>query len=220
MMSQPRGGRPSRAQSALKRQAILQAARDLFVSEGVDRVSMDAVAAKAQVSKATVYEHFGDKQNLFTAILHDASSSMTATAQRVLDEHLSDDAPIRTVEELEAALTAAMIDLGDAMVSSDEYSAVFALVAQHRQRTSDPTSDVSTEVVEEAFAERIRHFVGLGLLDTEDPRTAADHFTALTMLLAYNQQPIAALVDPERVKQTMIDGVRLFIRGYRARAHE
>src|SRR3954464_10555218 len=89
-----------------KRKAILAAARDLFVHQGVDRVSMDAIAAQAAVSKRTVYDYFGDKRRLFLAILSDASESMSATARQALDEHLPMDARIATAPQLEKALTA------------------------------------------------------------------------------------------------------------------
>lgn len=217
-MSATKAGNLVRDRSVLKREAILTVARELFVREGVDRVSMDAVAAHAKVSKATVYDYFGDKRRLFLAILADASESLNASARRVLDDYLADDAQITTIEQLEQALAAAAIDLGTTMVGSADYAAVFALVAQQRREAAEPEGDVSTEAMEDAFAERIAHFVEAGLLDTDDPRLAADHFTALTMLLAYNQQPDPATVDIDRVRRTMIDGVHLFIRGYRAPA--
>ncbi|MER6443370.1 helix-turn-helix domain-containing protein [Streptomyces sp. NPDC001185] len=67
--------RPRRT-SAKKRATILTAARELFVKGGVGHVSMDAVAAAAQVSKATLYSHFGSKQHLFPAILAEVSEAL------------------------------------------------------------------------------------------------------------------------------------------------
>jgi TetR/AcrR family transcriptional regulator, mexJK operon transcriptional repressor len=49
------------------------------------------------------------------------------------------------------------------------------------------------------------------------PRLAADHFNALTTLLAYKSQPDPAKADLDRVRQTMIDGVHAFIRACAAR---
>jgi AcrR family transcriptional regulator len=46
------------------RQRILLAARDLLVSRGVRRVSMDEVAAAAGVTRMTVYRYFGDRESL------------------------------------------------------------------------------------------------------------------------------------------------------------
>ncbi|WP_051740438.1 TetR/AcrR family transcriptional regulator C-terminal domain-containing protein [Streptomyces xylophagus] len=71
--------------------------------------------------------------------------------------------------------------------------------------------------MEEVFAERLAHFAGAGLLDTDDPRLTGDHFFALAVLLAYDRQPVPANPDPERVRQAMIDGACAFIRAYAVR---
>lgn len=64
-LSAPSG--PGRPKDLVKRQAILDAAKILFVSNGYASTSMDAVAAEAGVSKLTVYSHFTDKETLFSA---------------------------------------------------------------------------------------------------------------------------------------------------------
>ncbi len=203
--------------SAEKRTAILAAARDLFVRQGVDRASMDAIAARAGVSKRTVYDYFGDKRSLFVAILADVSQSLSATARRALDEHLPEEAGITTVRQLEEALTALAIDLGTTIVGSADYAAGFALVAQERLRTPMTEDDITTTAIEEEFTERVAHFADAGLLDTDDPRVAATQFFALTVLLASERQPVPANADPRRIRQIMIDGVHTFIRAYATR---
>ena len=55
--------------SERKHRAILTAGQELFLGKGFDRTTMDEVAARAQVSKQTVYKHFADKEQLFTAII-------------------------------------------------------------------------------------------------------------------------------------------------------
>ena len=47
----------------------MQAATKAFVAEGYDGTSMDEIAAKASVSKQTIYKHFSDKDHLFTEIV-------------------------------------------------------------------------------------------------------------------------------------------------------
>lgn len=64
-LSAPNG--PGRPKDLVKRQAILDAAKTLFLSKGYANTSMDAVAAEAGVSKLTVYSHFNDKETLFSA---------------------------------------------------------------------------------------------------------------------------------------------------------
>ena len=59
-------GRRLRAEA--KRAAILDAAEALFVSDGYELTSVDAISARAGVSKRTVYDHFGDKLTLFRSV--------------------------------------------------------------------------------------------------------------------------------------------------------
>ena len=48
--------------------ALVDAARDLFARDGYAATSLDAVAAKARVTKGAVYHHFEGKQQLFEAV--------------------------------------------------------------------------------------------------------------------------------------------------------
>ncbi|AJZ61756.1 TetR/AcrR family transcriptional regulator [Paraburkholderia fungorum] len=52
-----------------KRAAIIEAAIEEFLAAGFDATSMDRIAARASVSKRTVYNHFPSKEVLFAAIL-------------------------------------------------------------------------------------------------------------------------------------------------------
>ena len=61
--------------SPAKHAAILSAATEVFLSEGYERASVDAIAEAAGVGKQTVYGHFGDKQQLFLAVVEQAHDS-------------------------------------------------------------------------------------------------------------------------------------------------
>ncbi len=58
-----------RADAARNRARILGAAGDLFARHGIDRVSMDAIAAEAGVGKGTLFRRFGSKAGLAVALL-------------------------------------------------------------------------------------------------------------------------------------------------------
>src|SRR5271169_1283390 len=65
-----RGGRPSRADALRLRERILVAGTELFLAEGYGSTSIEAVAARAGVSKRTFYDRFDDKSALFAAVVH------------------------------------------------------------------------------------------------------------------------------------------------------
>jgi TetR/AcrR family transcriptional regulator, mexJK operon transcriptional repressor len=64
------GGRPSRAEALELRDRILEAATELFLTEGYGSTSIEAVAARAGISKRTFYHRFDDKAALFAAVVH------------------------------------------------------------------------------------------------------------------------------------------------------
>ena len=66
-----RGGRPSRADAVQLRRRILEVATELFLAQGYGSTSIEAVAARAGVSKRTFYHRFDDKAALFAAVVHD-----------------------------------------------------------------------------------------------------------------------------------------------------
>jgi len=59
------------SKSNVKTQAILEGAMQEFLAYGYAAASMDKIAKAAQVSKATIYSHFGDKEKLFSAVIQD-----------------------------------------------------------------------------------------------------------------------------------------------------
>jgi AcrR family transcriptional regulator len=75
-----------RRQPTATRELIIAAASDLFYREGIGRVSMDAVAEKAGVTKRTLYYHFRSKDDLVAAYLHGRDQPNLALFQRWFDE--------------------------------------------------------------------------------------------------------------------------------------
>ena len=67
--SAPEGASRSRMSAADRREAILDAARGAFADRGFHETSLDAVAERAGVSKALLYEHFSSKRELYVAML-------------------------------------------------------------------------------------------------------------------------------------------------------
>jgi TetR/AcrR family transcriptional regulator, mexJK operon transcriptional repressor len=66
-----RGGRPARADALRLRQRILEVATELFLAKGYGSTTIEAVAARAGISKRTLYHRFDDKSVLFAAVVHE-----------------------------------------------------------------------------------------------------------------------------------------------------
>ena len=74
-----------------KARAVLDAAAELFLAQGYG-VSMDAVAKRAGVSKATLYAHFPGKEALFRAMVAEKCDRMSEEA-RALADHAGEIRP-------------------------------------------------------------------------------------------------------------------------------
>jgi AcrR family transcriptional regulator len=96
-----RTGRPSRPRSSRKererkarREEIVQAAQELFISKGYHDTTLDDIARHAELGKGTIYIYFGSKEELFLAIVdkltkemeHLARNSIHHTADRSRDK--------------------------------------------------------------------------------------------------------------------------------------
>ncbi|MGL5805530.1 MAG: TetR/AcrR family transcriptional regulator [Xenococcaceae cyanobacterium] len=68
-MKQPKTSSPERQLSQEKALSIINGAMQEFLARGYAATSMDRIATVAGVSKATVYNHFQDKEGLFNALI-------------------------------------------------------------------------------------------------------------------------------------------------------
>jgi len=62
--------RPTGARAEARKQAILDAALELLMEVGYDRLSMDALAEKAHAGKATIYRHWSGKAQVVAEAVH------------------------------------------------------------------------------------------------------------------------------------------------------
>ena len=64
------------------REIILDAARELFATEGYEGVSMRKVAEKIEYSPTAIYLHFKDKEDLFHELCHEDFDRLAAEFQK------------------------------------------------------------------------------------------------------------------------------------------
>jgi len=95
-MGEPVAERPGRGRprSEKARAAILEAAADLLVEGGIDAVTMEAIAARARVSKATVYKWWPSRghvmlESFFSRTRHTTAVDEGASLAEVLTSQIA-----------------------------------------------------------------------------------------------------------------------------------
>ncbi|MBN8511349.1 MAG: TetR/AcrR family transcriptional regulator [Burkholderiales bacterium] len=76
---------PRRRRKEARPQELLQAALELFVEKGFAAARSEEVAARAGVSKGTLYRYFPSKAELFKAVVRQNLSALIAEGQQLAD---------------------------------------------------------------------------------------------------------------------------------------
>jgi AcrR family transcriptional regulator len=67
-----------------RREQLLDVGRRLFAERGLEGTSIEEIAARADVSKPVVYEHFGGKEGLYAVVVDREVERFIAMATRLL----------------------------------------------------------------------------------------------------------------------------------------
>jgi TetR/AcrR family transcriptional repressor of mexJK operon len=112
-----------------KRDAVLDAAVELLLLHGYDGTSMDAVAARAGVSKTTVYAHFADKLELFQAVMRHGGEALGTQLHELRER---EDAVGGTAED---RLVAVLVATSRAAAGAEAIAYFRVMIAElHRRR--------------------------------------------------------------------------------------
>lgn len=214
MESQQSGGsdRPLRPSSVRKAEAILDAAESIFLRHGYAGAGMDEVSARAQVSKQTIYSHFGGKEPLFLAVVTRVTAEATS---RVHHDEPDPETPDDLVRYLE---TYALRQLD--VVLDDRLLAVRRLVIAEAVRFPHLALEFWTQGPASATAamrRRFARFARAGLLRTGDPASAARSFNWLVMGEALNAAMLrgtSAIPDATTRRRTAQEATRVFLAAY------
>lgn len=197
-----------------KRVAILDAAARVFSRDGFAGASIDMIAAEAGVSRQTVYNHIGDKENLFAAVVEDATDRANAGLFATLATF--PDQP----QNLEAELIAFARRLAGDCLCSCRSADMQKLVENEGQRYPElfrAWRERGPGRVQAAIAARLARLAHAGLLELDDPDLAARQFVALVTM---DLEPINQTgIDPtlNEVDAAATAGVRTFLRAYAVR---
>jgi TetR/AcrR family transcriptional repressor of mexJK operon len=202
------------SRSERRRQAIIQAATEVFLRHGYLGATTDEVAARASVSKQTLYKHFDGKQHLFAEII------LETTVQVV--DGLS-DAVAGTLQDAQDARKA-LRDLADGflrgLLQPDVLRLRRLVIAE-----ADRFPDIGRAWFERGFdrtlvilGEAMRRLAERGLLrNLSDPTLAAYQFAGLVLYQPMNQVMFAgtdALPSADKLSRIADSAVDMFLATY------
>ena len=195
--------------SSAKRRQILTGARQVFSECGFERASVDLIAARAGVSKATIYNHYQDKTALFVACITEDADELQAGLRACVG------APAGDLEQSLQAVGERMMQrfLAPAVVAL--YRQIIAEVARlpHMGQT---LYDRGLEVIHDAIAAYLERWQRSGALRIDDARTAAVQFVALCQGDLVSRARLGILPYPvdAQIRETVRRAVRTFLRAY------
>jgi AcrR family transcriptional regulator len=196
---------------AAKRVSILEAATYVFCREGYAGANIDMIAAEAGVSRQTIYNHHGDKEKLFVAVVR----ALTERANAGIFATLATfpDQPV----DLEKELVEFAVRLNRNCLCSGDGKYLRKLIEAEGRRYPELFASWREDGPSKTWAALAARFARLahsGYLDLDDPDVAARQFLALvdadlkiSMLLG--DQP-----DEAAVRRAATNAVRTFLRAF------
>ncbi len=153
-----------------KREAILDAARNVFLEVGFGATSMDAIAVAAKVSKQTVYNHFGSKEELFAAMIRNACDRMLTAFEQAAKSGKPED-----------TLRAIACQYMDKLFTRDRLSLHRILMAEGQRfpELGKIFYECGPQVTRKYLADYFTEQNARGTMHVANPRVTAEQFLGL-----------------------------------------
>jgi TetR/AcrR family transcriptional regulator, mexJK operon transcriptional repressor len=193
------------------RAVILAAALEHFVAHGYVGANVDLIAEEAGVSKRTVYNVVGGKEQLFRAVLGEAIDIAERFSRQMSDE-------LAVGVDLAADLRAIGVRLARAVLGGRIVALRRLLIAE-----SSRFPEIAREYYERApglvmttLATRLAALAEKGRLRVADPKMAAEHFAFLVMGAPLDRALLGLGTDrpPHELDAVALAGVAAFLRAY------
>lgn len=201
------------AHSAAKRDAILRAAAQVFLTSGYGNASMDQIAAAAGVSKQTVYSHFGAKDSLFEAIVKGKCAALMV-------EGAGFAMPGESLEGVLRETAAKFL----AVIMTNESIGLYRIILSEADRFPE-LAEAFYRSGPNAAASRLAGFLAgaaeKGDIIIDDPRRAADLFFAMLRDDLYLERllNLRAAPDADEIDARATVVARRFMQAHQSLAH-
>lgn len=189
---------------------VLEGARAVFMADGYEGASVDAIARAAGVSKATLYSYFADKRLLFLEVARSECGLQMEEADAILGDH-------KTPREVLCA--AAEKALG--FFLSDFGQSIFRMCVAESDRFPElgrEFYETGPKLFRARMVEYLRGAVAEGSLVIDDLELAADQFSELCKSNLFSEMMFGIRKTTTAAeRQRVIDGaVGMFLARYAA----
>ncbi|MPZ62232.1 MAG: TetR family transcriptional regulator [Propionibacteriales bacterium] len=200
---------PSGERADRKRHAIVESAREVFLARGYE-AGIDQIAQQADVSKVTIYNHFGSKKELFVAVIHDALKEALGRSTLALEKSLAESDDLREI----LVQTARGWVAG---MATPKVLALRTLVASEAQRFPDLGRawkaygpDPASDLLKTEFSGRIE----AGELDIPDVDLALVQLYSLVLYPHFTHIAYGERINKKRAGDLINQGVDMFLAYY------
>ncbi len=198
-----------------KRMSILEAAAEVFCRQGFAGASIDEIASTACVSRQTVYNHYREKDNLFTAVVEDVMDRANAMLFTILSTFPEDP------DNLEDDLAGFAVRLSRSCICNQDGKFLRKLVQSEGERYPhlfESWRQHGPGKIGTALAALFSRLAHRDLLQIDDFDVAARQFLALVNADLQMSTLFGVTPTEAELENAARNAVRTFMRAYGAPA--
>jgi len=191
--------------------SVVDAAASVFCREGYAGANIDLIAAEAGVSRQTVYNHHGDKEKLFVAVVRDLTERCNAGIFATIASF--PDQPT----DLEADLIAFAVRMNRNCICNRDGRFLRKLIQTEGERYPELFAEWREQGpgrTWSALAARFARLAFAGHLSIGDPDVAARQFLALVNAELQITFMLGGAPTDEEVLRSATNGVRTFLAAF------
>ena len=202
-----------RMKTEAKRQAILEVAALAFQELGFERTSMSEICARVGGSKATIYNYFASKEELFSEVMFLSTEAEFMVVHQALDASTDDVA-----ESLQRFGERLLTFLYSPRIRAERH---LAISESRRSELGRLVYERGVQRSQNLIAAFMARAMTQGQLRETDARVVAQHFFGLLeaeLLEPFLHQQLGE-VGAEQIRAVTARAVAVFMAGYGPRAH-
>jgi AcrR family transcriptional regulator len=201
----PQRGRPRDPERCRR---ILEAARSHFYSHGLERASVEAIAAAAGVSKMTIYSHFASKEGLFEAVVRQRTDRVMGGLAGV--EALDPKQPQRAL----LAIGEQFLTLAREEDTLGQFRAIYGAAGAQPEACRAFYRQGADRLIGD-LAAYLRRADAAGTLKVRHPRQAADLFLSMFLGDGHIRGLLMLDIPDARENRALLrEAVRVFMAAY------